>query len=136
MSQIGTLEALIGRKSAILRRLLIRARCIPITSLATSLFSLEFMEKHEIKVLACQVGPFHLTFTQISSEMNCIAKNKCPDSQKLRHEADDTRRRGENFNASQEQPNDMYMFAFFLFDLFYVMQEKIPKILTKSYSVE
>ena len=42
-------------------------------------------------VLACQAGPFHLTLTQINSEMNCIAKNKCPESQKL-----DTRRRGEN----------------------------------------
>ena len=31
VSQIGTLETLIGRKSAILRRWLVRARCIPIT---------------------------------------------------------------------------------------------------------
>ena len=46
-------------------------------------------------VLACQVGPFHLALTQINSEMNCIAKNKCPESQKL-----DTRRRGENLNAT------------------------------------
>ena len=45
-------------------------------------------------VLACQVGPFHLTLTQINSEMNCIAKNKCPESQKL-----DTRRRSENLIA-------------------------------------
>ena len=43
-------------------------------------------------VLACQVGPFHLTLAQIKSEMNSIAKNKCPDSQKL-----DTRRREEDF---------------------------------------
>ena len=94
-SQIGTLETLIGRKSAILRRWLVRARCIPITCSCYVLFS---VKKHEIMVLACQVGPFHLTLTQINSEMNCIAKNKFPDSQKL-----DMRRRGENFNACQEQ---------------------------------
>ena len=82
------------------------------------------MAKDEIMVLACEVGPFHLTLTQINSEMNCIAKNKCPDSQKL-----DTRRRGENFNACQEQRHVYLIFAFFLFDLFYVMQEKIQKIM-------
>ena len=47
-----------------------------------------------IMVLACQVGPFHLTLTQINSEINCIAKNKCPESQKL-----DARRRSENMIA-------------------------------------
>ena len=47
-----------------------------------------------VVVLACQVGLFHLILTQINSEMNFIAKNKCPDSQKL-----DTRHRGENLNA-------------------------------------
>ena len=46
-------------------------------------------------VLAYQVGPFHFTLTQINSEMNCIAKNKCPESQKLV-----TRRRGEKLNAT------------------------------------
>ena len=30
---------------------------------------------------------------------------------------------------SRVKSNDMYIFAFFLFDLFYVMQEKIQKIL-------
>ena len=35
----------------------------------------------ESMVLACQVGAFHLTLTQINSEMNCIAKNKYPESQ-------------------------------------------------------
>ena len=53
------------------------------------------MAKYEIMVLAYQVGPFHLTLTQINLEMNCIAKNKCPESQKL-----DTRRRGENLDAT------------------------------------
>ena len=40
-SQVGTLETLIGRRSAILRRLLFRARCIAITCSCevTSLFS-------------------------------------------------------------------------------------------------
>ena len=33
-------------------------------------------------------------FSGINSEMNCIAKHKCPDSQKV-----NTRRRGEKFNA-------------------------------------
>ena len=36
-----------------------------------------------VVVLACQVGLFHHTLTQINSEMNFIAKKKCPDSQKL-----------------------------------------------------
>ena len=39
MSQIGTLEALIGWKSAILRRWLVRTRCIPITCSCDTLFS-------------------------------------------------------------------------------------------------
>ena len=34
------------------------------------------LAKYEIMVFACQVGPFHLTLTQINSEMNYIAKNK------------------------------------------------------------
>ena len=55
----------------------------------------ELMVKYEIMVLACQLGPFHLKLNQINSEMNCIAKHKCPDSQKL-----DTRRRGEKLNAT------------------------------------
>ena len=61
---------------------------------STSL-SVELMAKYEIVVLACQFGPFHLKVTQINSEMNCIAKHKCPDSQKV-----DMRSRGENFNAT------------------------------------
>ena len=55
------------------------------------------MAKYEIMVWACQVGPFHLTLIQINSEMNCIAKNKFPESQKL-----DTRRRRENLNATSQ----------------------------------
>ena len=125
MSQFATLESLIGRKSVILRRWLVRARCIPITySCERTLFSWNLMAKYEIMVLACEVGLFHLTFTQINSEINCIAKNKYPDSQKL-----DTRCRGESFNACQAQRHVYLIFAFFLFYLFYVMQEKIQKIL-------
>ena len=52
-------------------------------------------------VLATQVGPFYLTLTQINSEMNCIAKKKCPESQKL-----DTRHRGENLNATSDSSQD------------------------------
>ena len=47
-----------------------------------------------------------------------------PDSQKV-----DMRRRSEKFNACHEQRHVYLSFAFFLFDLFYVMQEKIQKIL-------
>ena len=84
------------RKSALLRRWLVASRQSRGADwFAPALFRsralVHSMKKHEIMVLACQVGPFHLTLTQINSEMNCIAKNKCPDSQKL-----DTRRRGEN----------------------------------------
>ena len=73
-------------------------------------------------VLACQVGPFLLTLTQINSEMNCIVKNQCPENQKL-----DTRHRGENLNATSVTPvkaTTCIYFAFFVFDLFYVRQEK------------
>ena len=88
-------------------------------------FQLQLMAKHEVMVLACQVGPFHLTLIQINSEINCTAKNKCRESQKL-----DTRRRGENLNAhlTRAKSNNMYIFAFFVFDLLYVRQEKRQKI--------
>ena len=76
-------------------RAVFRSRAL---ALAKSLFSGINGELYEIMVLACQVSPFHLTLTQINSDMNCIAKNKCPESQKL-----DTRRRGENLNA---RPSD------------------------------
>ena len=60
-----------------------------------------------VVVLACQVSLFHLTLTQINSEMNFRAKNKCPDSQKL-----DTRHsRGEDLNARHVSRQNMYMFA-------------------------
>ena len=48
--------------------------CIPVTWL---------WRKTKLWFGYCQVGSFHLKLTQINSEMNCIAKNKCPDSQKL-----------------------------------------------------
>ena len=88
------------RKSALLRRWLVASRQsweadwfarAVFWSRALAIRSLQ-LEKHESIVSAFQVGLFHLTLTQIKSEMNCIAKNKCPDSQKL-----ETRRRGENF---------------------------------------
>ena len=79
--------------------------------------------KYKIMVLACQVGPFHLTLTQINWEMNCIAKSKCTDeSQKL-----DLRGRGENLNAtspSRVRATTCIFFAFFVFYIFYVMQVK------------
>ena len=45
-------------------------------------------------VLAWQDGPFHLTLTQTNSEKNYIAKNKCPERQKL-----DARRKSRNLIA-------------------------------------
>ena len=94
-------------------------------SSATSLVS---VKKHEIMVLAYQVGPFHLTLTQINSEMNCIAKNKCSESQKL-----DTRCRGDNLNATLHLSRvTTYIHIFFhSLSLIYsdVRQEKHQKIL-------
>ena len=89
------------RKSALLRRWLVRARGMPI-------WEVSFSAKYEIMVLACQVGPFHLTLTQINWEMNCITKNKCT-------------------NESQN-------IDFFVFALFYVIQEKRQKILLSQWN--
>ena len=75
--------------------ILVHTCCIPITYSCRVSFQWESMAKYEIMVLACQVGLFHLTLTQINSEMNCIAKNQSSESQKP-----DTRRRGENLNAT------------------------------------
>ena len=80
------------------------------------------MVKYKIMVWACQVGPFHFTLTQVNSEMNCMAKNKCPDSQKV-----DTRWELQR-HITRVKSNNMYIFAFFVFDSFYVMQEKRQKI--------
>ena len=56
--------------------------CMPIMGLGRVKYvSRELMAKYEIMVSACQVGSFHLMLTQINSEVNCIAKNKCPESQ-------------------------------------------------------
>ena len=66
------------------------------------------MANYEIMVLAYQVGPFHLTLTQINLEMICIAYNKCPESQKL-----DMRRRGENLNATSHVSHT-YQHVYFL----------------------
>ena len=43
------------------------------------------MKKDEIMFLACQVGAFQLTLSQIMSEMNCtwLRTNICPKSHKL-----------------------------------------------------
>ena len=86
------------------------------------------MANYDIMVLACQVGLFYLTLTQIKSEMNCIAKNKCPERQKL-----DTRRRGENVTLVES--NNMYIFAFFVFDLFYVIDKSVRKSYVHSETV-
>ena len=62
-------------------------------------FQCQLMAKYEIMVLACEVGPFHLTRLE-------------------RH-------------ITRIKSNNMYIFAFFVFDLFYVMQEKRQKIILK-----
>ena len=84
VSQIGTLETLIGSRALYCNRVLL------LLLLRSSGINGEVRNY----VLAGQVGPFHLTLIQINSEMNCIAKKKCPESQKL-----DTRHRGENLIA-------------------------------------
>ena len=99
MLQIGTLEALIGRKSAILRGWLVRARWIPVTWSLFRINGIFRINCTTVVVLAwqvglfrllwflwfwyCQVCLFHLKLTQINSEMNWIARHKCPDSQKV-----------------------------------------------------
>ena len=87
--QIGTLETLIGSRALYSDHvvLLLRKKNISVELMAVRLLWFLWF-------WYCQGGPFHLEFTQINSEMNCIAKHKCPDSQKV-----DTRRRGEKFNA-------------------------------------
>ena len=71
--------------------------------------------------------PSRSVLPQIKSEMNCIAKNKCPERQKL-----NTRRRGEDVTLVES--NNMYIFAFFVFDLFYVIWQNMCKeILISNY---
>ena len=81
------------------------------------------MVKYEIMVLASQVGPFHLKLTQINSKKYCIAKHKCTVCQKL-----DTRRRGDKLNATSHASRaTTCSFAFFVFALLHVIQEKRQK---------
>ena len=113
-SQVVHLETLIGSRALYSDHVLLLWRCL----FSGINGSTTFM------VLAWQVGPFHLTLTQINSEMNCIAKNECPESQKL-----DTRGRlGENLNTRHVSNPGQY-FCILVFDLFYVRQEKHQKIL-------
>ena len=68
---------------------------------------------------ACQAGPLDLTLTQINLEMNCTAKNKCPESQKL-----DTRHRGENLNATSHVSRAAICIFLHSFSLIYSMWGK------------
>ena len=123
-SQVGNLETLMGSRAVFWSHAL---------ALAKSLFS----ELYKIMVLACQVGPFHLMLTQINSEINCIAKNKCPDSQKL-----DARRRGENLNTKSHVSRATTWLFLHSLSLIYSMwgKKSVKKSHfhseTKSYSVE
>ena len=125
------------RKSALLRRWLVRALFADHVraTCEVCLFQCELMVKYEIMVVACQIGPFHLKLTQIKSEMNCITKHKCTESQKL-----DTRRRGENLNATSHVSRaTTYTFLQSLFLHLYSMWHKTgvrKSAETKSYSVE
>ena len=74
MSQICTLETLIGLRALYFDHVI-----------SVELMVNGINGSTTVMVLAWQV------VIQINSEMNCMAKNKCPDNQKL-----DTRRRGEN----------------------------------------
>ena len=126
-SQMGTLETLIGRKLAILRPWLVRARCISIMCSCSCEVSFQWnWWSTTVMVLACQVGPFHLTLTQINSEMKCIAKNKCLESQKLH-----TRCRGENLNNTSDTCQDQQHVYFWILSLIYSMWGK--KSIKKSY---
>ena len=109
-SQVGNLETLIGSCALYSDLMLLWSTCF---------FN---GEAGNYGVLACQVGPFHLTLTQINSEMNCIAKNKCPESHKL-----DTRRRGENLNTTSDTCEEQQHVYFCIFCLWFI-QEKCQKI--------
>ena len=95
-------------------------------ALAKSLFS-GINGSTTVMALACQVGPFHLMLTQINSEMNFIAKNKCPDSQKL-----DTRCRGENLIAISDMCQDQEH-VYSLHSLFLIYSLWGKKSVRKSY---
>ena len=119
------------RKSALLRRWLVTSRqsweadwFARAVFRSRALGRAKYVAKYKtVMVLACQVGPFHLTLTQINSEMNCIAKNKCPEDQKL-----GTRRRGENLNAMSRATRCIFLHSL---SLIYSMWCK--KSVRKSY---
>ena len=72
----------------------------PSVEIRTVCFLVGVTNRHSWDADWSQVGNLGrwLKLTQINSERNFIAKHKSPDSQKL-----NTRRRGENFKACQEQ---------------------------------
>ena len=108
--QVGNLETLIGSCTLYSDLMLLWSTCF---------FN---GEAGNYGVLACQVGLFHVTLTQINSEMNCIAKNKCPESHKL-----DTRCRGENLNTTSDTCEEQQHVYFCIFCLWFI-QEKCQKI--------
>ena len=100
---IGTFEILIGSRALYSDHVLLRS---------TSLFSGTNWWQSTKLWFCCQVGPYHLTLTQMNSENNCIAKNQCPDSQKL-----DSRGRGENLTATSHVSRAttcVFLHSFFL----------------------
>ena len=135
------------RKSALLRRRLVASRqswdadwfarpaCIPVTCLGTSgvrndevgLLTVQINEARGYSRFPFLFGLFHFSLTRINSEMNCIAKNKCPDSQKR-----DTRRGGENFNAYQEQRHVYFCILSLWFIIFDTRKENLTFILKQS----
>ena len=139
-SQIGTLEALIGRKSAILDvdwsrigtlETLIGSRAVCKVRLCPSL-----KVSHGKQILKYELWFWLVRSVRSTSTMNCIAKHKRPDSQKL-----EMRRRGVNFKVCKEQRYVYLIFAFFVFDLISMWCKKRFRKShfhseTKSYSLE
>ena len=84
-SQVGNLETLIGSRALYSDHVLL-------------LFSVELLMVNCTREIMVWVLPGRSVPPHVDSdkpaEMNCIPKNKCPDSQKL-----NTRRRSENLNA-------------------------------------
>ena len=81
-----------------------------------------------VVVLACQVGLFHLMLTQINSETNFIAKNKCRQSE-ARHET----QKWELECQTRVKTNNMYMFALFVQSLSLIYSMWGKKSIRKSY---
>ena len=126
MTQIDTIEASIGRKWAILRRWLVRARCIPITCSWNTHFSVEISGEalnYGFGLPGWSVTP-HVDSDKLRNELH----SKMPWESEARHETQ-TRWELEGATSDTLKSNNMCIFGVFDFDLFYVRQENRQKIL-------